>query len=46
MELEGLCYIGYVANRLYTVQGESMRTGRMHDRIANTATGVVKCVTP
>lgn len=46
VELEGLGHVGYVANSPYTIQGESMSAGRMYDRIADTAVGVVKYVIP
>jgi len=46
VELEGLGHVGYVANSPYTVQGESMSAGRLYDRIADTAVGVVKYVIP
>lgn len=46
VEMEGLGLVGYVANSPYTVPGESMSTGRLYDRIGDTARGVVKYVLP
>lgn len=46
VEVEGLGLVGYVANSPYTVQGESMSAGRLYDRIADTAHGVVKYILP
>ena len=46
VEMEGLGQIGYVANSHYSVKGESMSAGRLYDRIADTAVGVVKYVIP
>lgn len=46
VELEGLGQIGYVANSPYSVQGESLSAGRLYDRIAETAVGVVKYILP
>lgn len=46
VEMEGLGLIGYVANSPYCVQGESMSAGRLYDRIAEVAIGVVKYVIP
>ena len=46
VELEGLGLVGYVANSPYSVQGESMSAGRLYDRIAETAHGVVKYILP
>lgn len=44
VEMEGLGLIGYVANSPYTVQGESMSAGRIYDKIADEAVGVVKYI--
>ena len=33
IELEGLGLIGYVANSIYTVAGNSMSAGRLYDKI-------------
>ena len=38
---EGLGKIGYVANSLYTVLGESFSAGRLYDKIGDTAKGKV-----
>ena len=46
VEMEGLGQVGYVANSHYSVKGESMSAGRLYDRIADTAIGVVKYVIP
>ena len=46
VEMDGLGLVGYVANSPYTVQGESMSTGRIYDRIGDTAVGIVKYVLP
>ena len=44
--MPGLGLVGYVANRPFTVQGESMSAGRLYDRIGDTAMGIVKYVLP
>ena len=41
VELEGLGHVGYVANSPYTVAGESYSTGRLYDKIGDTAEGTV-----
>lgn len=41
VELEGLGKVGYVANSIYSVIGESFSAGRLYDRIGNTAEGLV-----
>lgn len=46
VELPGLGLIGYVANSLYTVVGESYSTGRLYDKIGDEATGTVLYVLP
>ena len=46
VEVDGLGIVGYVANSPYTVQGESMRAGRLYDRMEDTAKGIVKFVLP
>lgn len=46
VEMEGLGKIGYVANSTYSVLGDSMSAGRIYDRIADVAYGVVKYVLP
>ena len=43
--LEGLGKIGYVANSPYTVIGESMSTGRLYDKIGDTALGEILYIT-
>ena len=45
-ELEGLGLVGYVANSPYTVMGESMSAGRLYDKIADEAVGIVKYKLP
>ena len=44
VEMDGLGLIGYVANSVHTVLGESYSAGRLYDRIGNTAGGTVKYV--
>lgn len=46
VELEGLGLIGYVANSPYTVLGESMSAGRLYDKLADEAVGLVKYKLP
>ena len=46
VRLRGLGKIGYVANSVRTVLGDCMSAGRLYDRIGDTATAVVKYVTP
>ena len=41
VEMDGLGLIGYVANSVYTVTGESMSAGRLYDRIGDTAAAEV-----
>ena len=41
VELEGLGRIGYVANSVRTVLGESYSAGRLYDKIGDTAEGSV-----
>ena len=43
---EGLGKIGYVANSLYTVIGESMSAGRLYDKIGDMAYAKVVLVKP
>lgn len=45
VECEGLGKIGYVANSVYTVIGDSLSAGRLYDRIGNTARAEVLAVT-
>ena len=44
--MDGLGHIGYVANSIYTVLGESMSAGRLYDRIGRTAWARVRMVLP
>ena len=44
--LKGLGHIGYVANSVHTVKGESCSAGRIYDRIGKKAEGTVKYVLP
>ena len=44
VEMDGLGLIGYVANSVHTVLGESYSAGRLYDRIGDTAGGTVKYV--
>ena len=39
VKIKGLGKCGYVANSPYTVQGESMSTGRLYDKIGDKAKG-------
>ncbi len=45
VELPGLMTVGYVANSVHTVLGDSMSAGRLYDRIGKKAEAVVKIVT-
>ena len=44
--LPGLGLIGYVANSIHTVIGESVSAGRLYDKIGDTAFAKVVLVTP
>ena len=44
VEMKGLGHIGYVANSVYTVKGESLSAGRIYDRIGKKAKGTVEIV--
>ena len=44
VEVEGLGLIGYVANSVHTVLGDSFSAGRLYDHIGDTAGGTVKFV--
>ncbi len=44
--MKGLGLIGYVANSVGTVMGESWSAGRMYDRIGKKASGTVKAILP
>lgn len=41
VKLPGLGHVGYVANSVKTVIGESYSAGRLYDKIGDTATGTV-----
>ncbi len=41
VEMPGLGKVGYVANSIHTVLGESMSAGRLYDKIGDKATGKV-----
>ncbi len=43
---EGMGIIGYVANSIHTVKGETMSAGRLYDKIGTTAKAKVVTVTP
>lgn len=43
-EIKGLGKIGYVANSVHTVLGESFSAGRLYDRIGTTAVAKVKYI--
>lgn len=44
--MPGLDKIGYVANSVHTVKGESCSAGRMYDYMGRKATGTVKIILP
>ncbi len=46
VELDGLGLIGYVANSVSTVHGESMSAGRLYDKIGKKAKAKVVYVFP
>lgn len=46
VELDGLGQVGYVANSVGTVIGESMSAGRIYDKIGDTASGTVLYILP
>ena len=46
VEIEGLGKIGYAANSIGTVLGDSLSAGRMYDRIGKKAQAKVELVTP
>lgn len=46
VEMKGAGHVGYVANSIYTVKGESMSAGRIYDRIGKKAKGTVEIVLP
>ena len=39
--MKGVGQVGYIANSIYTVKGESWSAGRIYDKIGETAEGVV-----
>lgn len=41
VEMEGLGLVGYVANSIRTVKGESYSAGRLYDKIGDEAVGTV-----
>lgn len=43
---KGLGQIGYVANSIRTVKGESCSAGRIYDRFGKKAAGTVKLILP
>lgn len=45
-EMDGLGKIGYVANSIHTVLGESFSAGRLYDRIGDRAVARVEYVLP
>ncbi|MDO5156859.1 MAG: HIRAN domain-containing protein [Eubacteriales bacterium] len=44
-EMEGFGHVGYVANSIHTIIGESCSAGRLYDRFKKKAKGKVVCVT-
>lgn len=44
--VNGLGHVGYVANSIHTVKGESWSAGRMYERFGKKAVGTVKYVLP
>ncbi len=44
--MDGVGHIGYVANSVWTVLGDSYSAGRLYDKIGNTAKGKVRIITP
>ena len=46
VNIEGLGQVGWVANSIRTVRGESYSAGRLYDKIGDTATGEVVFVLP
>ena len=44
VEIEGLGIIGYVANSIHTVIGESYSAGRLYDQIGDKAEGEVRFI--
>ena len=46
VEVKGIGYVGYVANSINTVLGESYSAGRMYEKIGKKAKGTVKYILP
>lgn len=46
VELKGLGQLGYVANSVHTVKGDSLSAGRLYDKIGKKATAKVVVVIP
>ena len=46
VEVKGIGHVGYVANSINTVLGNSLSAGRLYDRIGKKAKGTVKYVLP
>ena len=46
VEIKGLGRVGYVANSVHTVMGQSLSAGRLYDKIGDTAEGTVLYVLP
>ena len=44
VELEGMGKIGYVANSVHTVLGDSISAGRLYDKIGDTAEAKVRFI--
>ncbi len=42
--IKGLGKVGYVANSLFTVKGESMSAGRLYDKIGDKAKGKIEFI--
>lgn len=42
--MKGIGHVGYVANSVYTVKGESWSAGRLYDYIGKKAKGTVQIV--
>ena len=45
VEIDGLGKIGYVANSVHTVLGDSYSAGRLYDKIMDNAEGTVRYIT-
>lgn len=46
VSVEGLGQVGWVANSIRTVRGESFSAGRLYDKIGDTASGEVVFILP